>query len=84
MPNASSRLAIGDPDEVTIIDGTVSLIAVHDIEPDIADAFAKVSHDPRVVPGFVYLRLEPRRVLVWNGFHEYAHRTVMRRGKWLD
>lgn len=77
-----ARVAIGHHDDVTMIDGTVELIPVVEIETGIADAFAKVSHDPRVMPGFVYLRLTPSRVQVWNGFDEFAGRTVMRDGTW--
>jgi general stress protein 26 len=80
--NAKARVAIGAHDDITMIDGTVALISVAEIEPDIADAFARVSHDPRSMPGFVYLRLTPRRAQVWNGFHEFANRTVMRDGTW--
>ncbi|GAB3433566.1 pyridoxamine 5'-phosphate oxidase family protein [Flindersiella endophytica] len=80
--NGTARVAIGHHDDITMIDGTVELVPVAEIEPGIADAFAKVSHDPRVLPGFVYLRLTPGRVQVWNGFHEFAGRTVMRDGSW--
>lgn len=80
--NRTARVAVGHHDDVTMIDGSVMPIAVAEIEPDIADAFAQVSHDPRVMPGFVYLRLTPRRVQVWNGFHEFTDRTVMRNGSW--
>jgi hypothetical protein len=79
--NGQARVAIGHHDDVTMIDGTVTFVA--DVEPGIADAFARVSHDPRVVPGLVYLRFTPR-AQAWNGFHEFVNRTVMRGGAWLD
>lgn len=82
--NRLARVAIGHHDDVTMIDGTVTFVAVADIEPGVADAFAQVSHDPRVMPGLVYLRFTPRRTQVWNGFHEFTNRTVMRGGAWLD
>lgn len=82
--NGKARVAIGRHDDITMIDGTVTFVAVADIESGIADAFARVSHDPRVMPGLVYLRFTPRRAQVWNGFHEFANRTVMRGGAWLD
>jgi general stress protein 26 len=80
--NRTARVAIGHPDDVTMIDGSVTPIPVAEIEPDVADAYARVSHDPRVMPGLVYLRFTPRRVQVWNGFHEFTNRTVMRNGRW--
>ena len=36
------------------------------------------------MPGFLYLRVLPARIQVWNGFHEYGGRTVMLDGCWLD
>lgn len=79
----TARVAIGRTDDVVMIDGTVALVEVPDIDPAAADRFAAVSHDPRAMPGFVYLRLTPTRIQVWNGFHEYAGRTVMSEGGWL-
>ena len=82
--NGKARVAIGHHHDVTMIDGTVAFVAVADIEPPIADAFARVSHDPRVMPGLVYLRFTPQRAQAWTGFHEFVNRTVMRDGAWLD
>ncbi|MFC7623618.1 pyridoxamine 5'-phosphate oxidase family protein [Microlunatus sp. GCM10028923] len=79
----AARVAIGDHDDVTMIDGTVALVPAGDLEPDLAEAFARVSHDPRAMPGLVYLRFRPRRAQVWNGFHEFTNRTVMRDGVWV-
>ena len=81
--NRKARVAIGHHDDVTMIDGTVAVVAVADIEPRIAESIARVSHDPRVMPGLVYFRLTPGRAHVWNGVHEFANRTVMRDGAWL-
>jgi general stress protein 26 len=80
--NGIARVAIGHHDDITMIDGTVTLVPVAEIDPGIADAHARVAHDPRIVPGFVYLRFTPQQVQVWNGFHEYQNRTVMRDGTW--
>ncbi|MEV4673592.1 MULTISPECIES: hypothetical protein [Actinomadura] len=69
-----------------MIDTSASLMDVLDIDADIAERYAEVSTDPRTTPEgtFVYLRLHPRRIQVWNGFHEFVGRTVMRHGRWLD
>lgn len=90
--NGTARVAIGEPDDVTIVDGTVSIFNIADIEPEIANALAGEianvlagsRHSDKVLPGRVCLRLKPTRILVWNGFHEYTNRTVMRDGRWLE
>jgi general stress protein 26 len=82
--NPRARVAIGHPDDVVIVEGDVSIVDVADIDATVADRYAKVSHDPRSMPGFLYLYLRPDRIQVWNGFHEYGGRTVMVDGDWLD
>jgi general stress protein 26 len=81
-----ARVALGATADVVMIDTSASLMDVLDIDADIAERYARVSTDPRTYPEgtFVYLRLQPRRILVWNGFHEFVGRTVMRDGRWLD
>lgn len=81
-----ARVAVGDAADVIMIDTSASLIEVADIDVGMAERYARVSTDPRTYPEgvFVYLRLHPRRIQVWNGFHEFAGRTVMRQGRWLD
>lgn len=79
-----ARVAIGDTADVVMIDVTATLIPVDAIDPDVADRFAQVSHDPRIMPGLVYIELAPHRIQVWNGFHEFTGRTVMIDGQWLD
>ncbi|TDC44987.1 hypothetical protein E1281_31870 [Actinomadura sp. KC345] len=81
-----ARVALGDTADVVMIDTGASLMNVPDIDADIAERYAEVSTDPRTHPKgmFVYLRLHPRRILVWNGLHEFAGRTVMQNGRWLD
>ncbi|WUI03315.1 pyridoxamine 5'-phosphate oxidase family protein [Spirillospora sp. NBC_00431] len=81
-----ARVALGDTANVTMIETIVLLVDVPHIDADIAQRYAKVSTDPRTSPEgrFVYLRLRPRRIQVWNGFHEFVGRTVMQDGRWLD
>ncbi|MFG2020640.1 pyridoxamine 5'-phosphate oxidase family protein [Actinomadura geliboluensis] len=81
-----ARVAVGDTADTVVIDTSASLMDVPDIDADIAERYAEVSTDPRTSPEgtFVYLRLRPRRIQVWNGFHEFVGRTVMRNGRWLD
>ncbi|TDE08045.1 pyridoxamine 5'-phosphate oxidase family protein [Jiangella asiatica] len=84
--NTQARVAVGDTTDVVMVDTGASLIDVPDISVDIAERYAKVSTDPRTRPAgmFVFLRLQPSRIQVWNGVHEFVGRTVMRDGRWLD
>jgi hypothetical protein len=79
-----ARLALGSPADVVVLDGDVSFVAVDEIDIEMADRFAAVSHDPRTMPGFVYLRFVPRRIQAWNSFYEFEGRTVMAGGRWLN
>lgn len=78
-----ARVAIGDTTDVVMVDVVAELISVADIDPAWADEYARVSRDPRAVSGFVYIRLVPHRMQVWNGVHEFEGRTVMLDGRWL-
>jgi len=45
---------------------------------------ARTGWDPSAEGGeWVYLRLRPKRVQVWDGVDELPERTVMRDGRWL-
>src|SRR5699024_3207450 len=68
--NPHARVAIGETASPMMLDVHAPLIAVSDMDSASADNCARVSNDPRTVPGFVYLRLVPQRIQVWNGFHE--------------
>ncbi|WP_228001081.1 pyridoxamine 5'-phosphate oxidase family protein [Nocardia australiensis] len=80
------RVALGDTADVVMIDASATTVEVTDIDDDIAERYAKVSTDPRTYPEgkFVYLHLQPQRIQVWNGIHEFAGRTVMLDGRWLE
>jgi hypothetical protein len=67
-----------------MIDATASICSVADIDTAAADGYAKLSPHPRSVPGFAYIQLAPERMQVWKGAAEFAGRTVMRAGVWLD
>lgn len=79
-----ARVAIGDTADLIMVDAAASLVPVDAIDPAAADGYAQVSHDPRTMPGFIYIQLVPQRIQVWNGFHEFTERTVMAEGRWLD
>ncbi|MEV4166437.1 pyridoxamine 5'-phosphate oxidase family protein [Nonomuraea dietziae] len=80
-----ARLAIGDTADVIMIDARATLLGVPDIDAASAEAFAKVSTDPRNAPDrFLYVRLVPERILAWNSLAEFSGRTLMLKGSWLD
>lgn len=79
------RASVGSTSDVLMIDATAVIVAVADIETEAAEGYAQVSgNDPRSVPGFAYIQLTPERMQVWRGVTEFAGRTVMREGQWLD
>ncbi|GGV09008.1 hypothetical protein GCM10010245_16930 [Streptomyces spectabilis] len=80
-----ARVAVGTTSDVVMIDTVLDgLVPVPEVATGVADRFAAVSHDPRKMSGYVYIRLLPRRIQVWNGFHEFSGRTVMLKGEWLS
>src|SRR6266571_5325992 len=80
-----ARAAIGSTGDVLMIDATAIIVAVADIGTEAAEGYAQAAgNEPRSVPGFVYIQLAPQRMQVWKGVAEFAGRTVMRAGVWLD
>src|SRR5262245_15959026 len=58
-----ARLALGDFDDVVLIDGAVSVVGPDQVESSVADRLAHTSAiDGRRAPGFVYLQLVPNRI----------------------
>lgn len=79
------RASIGSTGDVLMIDATATIVAVADIDTEAAERYAQASgNDPQSVPGFAYIQLAPDRIQVWKGVAEFAGRTVMRAGTWLD
>ena len=80
-----ARVALDSTSDVVIIDGSLDAVEVAEIDDDMADALARASAiDGRKAPGFVYLRLTPRRIQAWWSMAELGAPTIMRRGVWLD
>jgi hypothetical protein len=75
------RVGVGEPRDVTMIDGTAELV------PDerTKDAFAaKQGWDPRDETGdYAYFRIVPDRMQAWREVNELPGRTLMRDGDWL-
>jgi len=79
------RAAIGSTGDLLMIDATATIVSVAEIDAEAAERYAQASgNDPRTAPGFKYILLAPERMQVWRGAAEFAGRTVMRTGVWLD
>lgn len=78
-----ARVAVGHAHDVVIVEGAVTTVPADEIDPCLGDAFARVSHDPRRMPGYAYFQITPHLIQSWRSFAEYAGRTLMRDGVWL-
>ena len=79
------RLALGDTRDVTIIEGSVDVLAMAQISQQRADTFARrTGFDPRRSgPSYRWFRIWPRRIQAWREEDELAGRELMRDGRWL-
>jgi len=81
-----ARLAIGDPDDVIVVDASVEdRIGVSEADSALAAGFANaVGWDPRQIgEDWAFFRLRPVRVQAYRGYDELEGRDVMRDGDWL-
>lgn len=79
------RLALGDTQDVVLVDGDTEMYPAEEVPPAAAEAFlAKTGWDPRTDPlPYVYFRVRPRTVQARNGEREMAGRYLMRDGGWV-
>ncbi|HEY8738488.1 MAG TPA: pyridoxamine 5'-phosphate oxidase family protein [Candidatus Dormibacteraeota bacterium] len=82
----TARIAIGAPDDVMVIDATLSgsPTPVH-ADSELAKGFAAaVGWDPREISDdWAYFTLMPSRIQAYRGYDELSGRDVMRDGRWL-
>jgi hypothetical protein len=80
-----TRLALGDTQDVVLIDGDAELYPADGVPEAAADAFlAKTGWNPRADSApYVYFRVRPRVVQARHGEHEMPGRHLMRDGVWL-
>jgi len=81
-----ARLAIGDPDDVIVVDATADdRVGVGGADSALADGFASaVGWDPRLIgEDWAFFRLRPVRLQAYRGYDELEGRDVMRDGEWL-
>ena len=81
-----ARLALGSPDDVTVIDASVAnRTKVREADAQLGTGFAAaVGWDPRDIDGdWVFFRLAPARIQAYRGYDELEGRDVMQVGRWL-
>ncbi|MFE3901755.1 pyridoxamine 5'-phosphate oxidase family protein [Streptomyces sp. NPDC059153] len=83
--NGRARLALGDTEDVVLIDGRTDVFTAQGVPGAAADAFAKSrGWDPRQDhPSYAYFRVRPHAIQAWRSEQELAGRHVMRNGDWL-
>jgi hypothetical protein len=81
-----ARVAVGPTRDVVLVEGTVEAVALGDLPPAEADAFAEATgFDPRAESDdFRYFRVRPERVQAWREANELAGRDLMRDGRWVE
>lgn len=87
VATARARLALGTTRDVVLVHARLAeSVAVQEASGEVAEGYAgQADWDPRTAEGlYVYLLLEPRRILVWREVNEIPGRTVMRDGEWLS
>jgi hypothetical protein len=79
-----ARVALGQTDDVVMIDGPVQLVGVDSIDTTVAAEYEqKYAVDPREIPGWTFLQLTPERIQVFRDAPEPTQaRTVMSAGAW--
>lgn len=85
VTSGRARVALGTSRDVVMIDTTATVVPAAQADAELVAMFvARTGWDPGTEEGeFVYLRLRPVRMQVWNGVDEIPDRTVMRGGRWL-
>jgi nitroimidazol reductase NimA-like FMN-containing flavoprotein (pyridoxamine 5'-phosphate oxidase superfamily) len=83
--NRLARLALGSPDDATLIDVAAGSARPVGEEEELAEGFkAAVGWDPRTVgEGWVFIALEPVRIQAYKGYDEIEGRDVMKASRWL-
>ncbi|MFH0522434.1 pyridoxamine 5'-phosphate oxidase family protein [Streptomyces sp. M41] len=80
-----TRLALGDTQDVVLVDGDVRMYAADEVPADAAAAFTgKTGWDPLSDENpYVYFQVRPRTVQARNGEHEMRGRYLLRDGVWV-
>ena len=80
------RLGWGPTRDVVIVEGTVTVVGLDEVDSALADGFAAAAgFDPRrsaEESPYVYLVVTPQRIQAWREANELAGREVMVDGEW--
>ncbi len=80
-----TRVGLGHPRDVTMIDGDVEVLEIDALPQREADDFVtRTGFDPRTLTTpYRWFRIVPRRIQAWREENELADRELMRNGRWL-
>jgi hypothetical protein len=83
--NGTTRLGLGHPRDVTMIEGDVEVIQIDALPQQRGDQFAaRTGFDPRALgTSYRWFRISPRRIQAWREVNELPDRELMRDGRWL-
>ena len=79
------RLGLGPTRDVSMIDGTVTVLPLDALPQQQGDRFAaRTGFDPRALTTpYRWFRISPRRIQAWREENELSGRELMRGGRWL-
>ncbi|MFJ9457753.1 pyridoxamine 5'-phosphate oxidase family protein [Kitasatospora sp. NPDC101447] len=82
----TARLTLGHTRDVTVVEGTVEVLAMDALPRERGDRFAaRTGFDPRGLgTAYRWFLVTPRLVQAWREADELAGRELMRDGRWLD
>ncbi|WP_424217499.1 pyridoxamine 5'-phosphate oxidase family protein (plasmid) [Streptomyces sp. BI20] len=75
---ARARLALGDTEDVVMLDGEVTVFPAEEVPAGPADGFAaRFGWDPRREAGYAYYRVVPDEVRAWRHVRELKGRQLL-------
>ncbi len=80
------RLGLGSTRDVSMLEGTVEILAMDALPADLGDRFAaRTGFDPRTLKTpYRWFRVTPVRIDAWREADELDGRELMCEGRWLD
>jgi hypothetical protein len=80
------RLGLGLTRDVSMIEGVVEVLEIHELPQERGDRFAaRTGFDPRALTAsYCWFRVVPQRIQAWREVDELPGRDLMRDGRWLD
>jgi hypothetical protein len=78
-----TRIALGTPKDVVLMDGDTEVVAPADISAADASILSALPLDPNRADGRVCLSFVPDRIMTWRDRGEIKDRLIMADGQWL-